>query len=151
MESCPSKKGSRSSQENDKELLDTAHCNENLWACQLTVLKGSHYPSPLLPKITNTEKCLSIHCHVLFASLSAGKAQLWKPKPALTSIAQSCKYQLSPTERARAALENTSILQNRPPVRTVSLKLTGKAVFVSKCLYLKTRGRIRHLKFRLIG
>lgn len=74
MESSPSKKRSRSPQENDKEL-DTAHCNENLWACQLTVLKGSHYPS-LLPTITNMEKCLSIHYHILHASLSAGTAQL---------------------------------------------------------------------------
>lgn len=38
-----------------------------------------------------------------------------------------------------------------PLVRTVSVKLIGKAVFASKCLYLKTRSRISHLKFRLIG
>lgn len=48
-------------------------------------------------------------------------------------------------------MENNSILQSIPLVRTISLKLIGKAVFVSKCLYLKTQGRISHLKFRRIG
>lgn len=137
MESCPATKCSGSSQENDKELLTTARCSENLWACQLTVLKGSDDPAPLLPQVTNTEKGLSIPRHGLLASLSASKAQLWKPTPAPATRAQSCEYQLSPTGRARAALENICFAEHAS-VRAVSPRLIGKAGFASKCLYLKT-------------
>lgn len=88
-----------------------------------------------------------MHRRVLFASPSVGTAQLQKPKAALHSIAHSWEYPLSPTERAKATLENPPVLQNVPLVRPVSLK----AVFAPKCPYLKTQGRITHLKFKLIG
>lgn len=81
----------------------------------------------------NVFKFTGMFCSLLFL-LAHNKTQLWKPKPALTSAAHSCD---SPTEKARAALENASILQNKPLVGIVALKLIGKAVFASKCLYTK--------------
>lgn len=84
----------------------------------------------------NLFKFTDMFCSLLFL-LAHNKAQLWTPTPALTSAAHSCDYQLSPIERARAALENASTLQNKPLVGIVALKLIGKVVFASKCLYTK--------------
>lgn len=84
----------------------------------------------------NLFKFTDMFCSLLFL-LAHNKTQLWTPTPALTSAAHSCDHQLSPIARARAALENGSTLQNKPLVGIVALKLIGKAVFASKCLYTK--------------
>lgn len=145
MESCPSQKRSQSSQENDGEFLDTAHCNANLWACQHTLLNGSHHPSPLLPKITNTEKSINpVTCSACFS--------FCRQSSALEAHASTHQHRTQLRTSALSSGKGKScILQNTPLVRAGSVRPSGKAGFASKCLYLKTQGRTGHLKFRCVG